>query len=64
MLVAVRALAAMRNMGRCPENLCTAQEQKEMTRAMELLQKNHRDLWIKLLVAMFNLDLPTFSSSQ
>lgn len=56
--VTERAMAAMQNMGRCPASLCTEQEQQEMTRAMELLQKDHRDLWIKLLVAMFDLDLP------
>lgn len=63
MRVAVRAVAAMQNMGRCPETLCTEQQQREMTQAMELLQKHHRDLWIKLLVAMFDLDLPLSTST-
>ncbi|XP_045126472.1 uncharacterized protein LOC123513399 [Portunus trituberculatus] len=53
-----RAMAAMMNMGRCPATLCTEQQQLEMTRAMELLQDQHKDLWIKLLISMFNLDLP------
>ncbi|KAK8392331.1 hypothetical protein O3P69_017719 [Scylla paramamosain] len=53
-----RAMAAMMNMGRCPATLCTEQQQLEMTRAMELLQEQHKDLWIKLLISMFDLDLP------
>ncbi|XP_050717699.1 uncharacterized protein LOC126999304 [Eriocheir sinensis] len=61
--IRVRAVAAMQNMGRCPETLCTEQQQREMTQSMELLQKHHRDLWIKLLVSMFDLDLPTLAST-
>lgn len=64
MHVAERAMATMRNMGRCPEHLCTEQQQREMTLAMELLQREHRDLWINLLVAMFDLELTTPATNK
>ncbi|XP_068236090.1 uncharacterized protein [Palaemon carinicauda] len=50
-----RAMATMKNLGRCPDSICTDQERADMTVAMELLQRKHPDLWTKLIASMFGI---------
>ncbi|XP_066939760.1 uncharacterized protein [Macrobrachium rosenbergii] len=50
-----RAMATMKNLGRCPDSFCTEQERADMTQAMELLQTKHPDLWTKLIASMFGI---------
>ncbi|XP_064089724.1 uncharacterized protein LOC135203713 [Macrobrachium nipponense] len=50
-----RAMATMKNLGRCPDSFCTEQERTDMTHAMELLQTKHPDLWTKLIASMFGI---------
>lgn len=52
-----RAQAMMRNFGQCPANLCSKEDQKSMNHAMELLQAKHPDLFGRLVLAMFGIDL-------
>ncbi|KAK7066330.1 hypothetical protein SK128_025027 [Halocaridina rubra] len=52
-----RAQATMRNLGRCPDSYCTPEERAEINLAMELLERKHPDLWLRLIGSMFGIDL-------
>ncbi|KAK7066329.1 hypothetical protein SK128_025026 [Halocaridina rubra] len=55
--IRTRAIATMRNFGRCPDNLCTPQERMEMEQSMLLLQSKHPDLFVRLVASILNVNI-------